>query len=109
MYAIRSYYELSSATLKKLKKYHWPGNVRELEHTIEKAVILSDSNTISPDSFFFKSTGSTRSNVPLTLEEMEKQLINDSIEKHDGNLSLAAKQLGVTRQTLYNKLKKYDV
>ncbi len=101
--------ELSSATLKKLKKYHWPGNVRELEHTIEKAVILSDSNTISPDSFFFKSTGSTRSNVPLTLEEMEKQLINDSIEKHDGNLSLAAKQLGVTRQTLYNKLKKYDV
>ena len=101
--------KLGSKAMKKLQKYHWPGNVRELEHTIEKAVILSDSNTISPDSFFFKSTSVAKSNVPLTLEEMEKNLISDALDKYDGNLSLAAKQLGVTRQTLYNKLKKYDV
>ena len=101
--------KLGATALKKLLKYHWPGNVRELEHTIEKAVILSDSNTITPDSFFFKNATTTKSNIPLTLEEMEKQMIIDALDKDDGNLSLAAKQLGVTRQTLYNKLKKYDV
>lgn len=101
--------KLGSQALKKLQKYNWPGNVRELEHTIEKAVILSDTNTIAPDSFFFKYASTGKSNVPLTLEEMEKQLIHEALDKQDGNLSLAAKQLGVTRQTLYNKLKKYDV
>lgn len=101
--------KIGSHAIKKLKNYHWPGNVRELEHAIEKAVILSDSNTISPDSFFFKSTSQNKSNIPLTLEEMEIQLINDAIDNHNGNYSLAAKQLGITRQTLYNKLKKYDM
>jgi DNA-binding NtrC family response regulator len=106
---MKSGLKIGSKAVSKLQNYHWPGNVRELEHTIEKAVILSDTNTITPDNFFFKHTSSNRSNVPTTLEEMEKQLIRDALDKHEGNLSLASKQLGVTRQTLYNKLKKYDV
>ena len=101
--------KLGSEALKKLQKYHWPGNVRELEHTIEKAVILSDTNTITPNDFYFKSTGYSSSSVSLTLEEMEKQLILDALDKHDSNYSSVAQQLGISRQTLYNKLKKYDV
>lgn len=101
--------KLGSAALKKLQRYHWPGNVRELEHTIEKAVILSDTNTITPNDFYFKNTTNVSTGVTLTLEEMEKQLILDALDKHDGNYSSVAQQLGISRQTLYNKLKKYDV
>ncbi len=100
---------LGQQSLKKLQKYHWPGNARELEHAIEKAVILSDSHVITPDSFFFKNTQSLNGDNFTTLEEMETSLIKKALDDHGGNLSHAAKQLGITRQTLYNKLKKYDL
>ena len=100
---------LGSQALKKLQKHFWPGNVRELEHTMEKAVILSETNILSPESFFFNSTPNYRLNGPATLEEMERQMINDVMEKHQGNYSNVAKQLGITRQTLYNKIKKHDL
>jgi DNA-binding NtrC family response regulator len=101
--------KLGSLALKKLQKYHWPGNVRELEHTIERTVILSDTNTITPDNFFFKNTSSQKNNYPQTLDEMEKNLIIDALDKHNDNYSATAQQLGITRQTLYNKMKKYNV
>ena len=100
---------LGQQSLKKLQKYHWPGNARELEHAIEKAVILSDSHIITPDSFFFKNTQSLNGDNFTTLEEMETGLIKKALDDHGGNLSHAAKQLGITRQTLYNKLKKHDL
>lgn len=91
----------------KLLKYPWPGNIRELQHTIEKAVILSEGNVLKADDFFMKQVFSGRTNeTDLTLEEMEKRMINVAIEKNNGNLSAAADQLGITRQTLYNKIKK---
>ncbi len=91
----------------KLLKYSWPGNIRELQHTIEKAVILSEGNVLKADDFFMKQVFSDRTNeTELTLEEMEKRMINLAIEKNNGNLSAAADQLGITRQTLYNKIKK---
>ena len=91
----------------KLLKYPWPGNIRELQHTIEKAVILSEGNVLKADDFFMKQVISGRTNeTELTLEEMEKRMINLAIEKNNGNLSAAADQLGITRQTLYNKIKK---
>jgi len=91
----------------KLLKYSWPGNIRELQHTIEKAVILSEANVLKADDFFMKPVFSGRTNeTELTLEEMEKRMINLTIEKNNGNLSAAADQLGITRQTLYNKIKK---
>ena len=91
----------------KLLKYAWPGNIRELQHTIEKAVILSEGNVLKPEDFFMRPilSGKT-SETELTLEEMEKRMINLAIEKNNGNLSAAAEQLGITRQTLYNKIKK---
>lgn len=91
----------------KLLKYPWPGNIRELQHTVEKAVILSEGNVLKAEDFFMRPIISEKTGeTELTLEEMEKRMINLAIEKNNGNLSAAAEQLGITRQTLYNKIKK---
>ncbi len=91
----------------KLLKYSWPGNIRELQHTIEKAVILSEGNLLKSEDFFMRPLSSSKqSKADLTLEDMERRMIHHAIEKHNGNLSAAADQLGITRQTLYNKIKK---
>lgn len=94
----------------KLLKYSWPGNIRELEHSIEKAVILSENNVLKADDFFLKPLGGTKADGDtLKLEEMEKRFILRALEKNPGNVSAAADQLGITRQTLYNKLKKFGL
>jgi DNA-binding NtrC family response regulator len=91
----------------KLLKYSWPGNIRELQHTIEKTVILSESTIVKPEDLFLRNTSSVNeSNSFTTLEEMEKQMIQLALEKNNGNFTAAADQLGVTRQTLYNRIKK---
>jgi DNA-binding NtrC family response regulator len=91
----------------KLLKYSWPGNIRELQHTIEKAVILSEGNVLKPEDFFMRPLLSAKqTKADLTLDDMEKRMIHHAIEKYNGNLSAAADQLGITRQTLYNKIKK---
>jgi DNA-binding NtrC family response regulator len=93
----------------KLMKYSWPGNIRELQHTIEKAVILSEGSVLKAEDFFMRPVVLGRnSDSEMTLEEMEKRMINQAIDKNNGNLSAAAEQLGITRQTLYNKIKKLD-
>jgi DNA-binding NtrC family response regulator len=90
----------------KLLKYSWPGNIRELQHTIEKAVILSETSVIKPEDLYLKpATVVTQGSSFATLEEMEKMMIQQAIERHNGNVTAAAEQLGVTRQTLYNRLK----
>ncbi len=102
--------KINQKAQKKLLKYSWPGNVRELQHSIEKAVILADTNTIGEDSFTISSTNSNQK-IDLqnkTIEEMETEMILASIEKEGGNLSAVAKKLGITRPTLYKKLKKID-
>jgi DNA-binding NtrC family response regulator len=90
----------------KLLKYSWPGNIRELQHTIEKAVILSETSVLKPEDFYLKRTVSANfTNQFTTIEEMEIQMIQQALEKNNGNFTSAAEQLGITRQTLYNKLK----
>jgi DNA-binding NtrC family response regulator len=102
--------KISTQALEKLSNYQWPGNIRELQHSIEKAVILSDSSQLGSSDFSFNTLSKgTTENDNTTLEEMEKRLISESIKKHDNNLSIVASKLGITRQTLYNKLKKYDL
>ncbi len=101
--------EISTEALTRLKGYSWPGNVRELQHAMEKAVILSDHNKLLSRDFHFGAEESVPVNQLETLEEMEKKMIHSALKKHGGNQSAAAQQLGITRQTLYNKLKKYDI
>lgn len=100
--------KLSSEVVEKMKQYLWPGNVRELQHTLEKAVILSNDDTLTLNDFFFSEKNMTDTTVQ-TLDEMERKMIGASIKQNDGNLSAVAAQLGVTRQTLYNKIKKYQL
>ncbi len=105
----KEHLKISKEALQKLQDYQWPGNVRELQHAIEKAVILNDGQSILSADFLFHTPSTVTSSTPTTLEEMEKQLIADCLQRHDKNLSAAATELGITRQTLYNKLKKYQL
>ncbi len=100
---------INGAAMEKLKKYHWYGNIRELQHVIEKAVILCNGNLIKPDDFYFNPGILTNSLESITIEEMEKKMIIQAMKKNNQNMSAAASNLGITRQTLYNKLKKYDL
>ncbi len=94
----------------KLTEYSWPGNIRELEHTIEKAVIMSESGKLKVSDFFSGSTISHKTDANVVkLDEMEKKMIALAVEKNTGNIKAAADQLGITRQTLYNKLRKYGI
>jgi DNA-binding NtrC family response regulator len=105
----KSLLQISQQAIKKLKKYSWPGNIREFQHTIEKAVILAETSTLKPEDFIFRSPGRKIRGAPQTLEEMERELIEDALDRQNGNLTAAADQLGISRQTLYNKIKRYDV
>jgi DNA-binding NtrC family response regulator len=101
--------KLTTHALEKLSNHDWPGNVRELQHSMEKAVILSDSPNLKPSDFVFATPGKSAPSSEMTLEEMEQKMIVDSIRRYDGNLSVVAIKLGITRQTLYNKIKKYGI
>jgi DNA-binding NtrC family response regulator len=105
----KSQLKISTHALEKLANHLWPGNVRELQHSIEKAVILSDSQVLKPSDFVFSSTSRSVIHYEMTLEETEKKLISDSLKKHNNNISVVATKLGITRQTLYNKMAKYQL
>lgn len=102
--------KINEQAMSKLIHYKWPGNIRELQHIIEKAVILADKNILKPDDFFFNSASLLSSDVlGGTLEEMEKNMIKTALKKNPDNLTAVAGKLGVTRQTLYNKMKRYNL
>jgi DNA-binding NtrC family response regulator len=103
--------KLDARALKRLQTHSWPGNIRELEHTIEKAVILSEENVIEQSQLFPQrsSPGSAYKPDTLNLEEHEKVLIETALRREHGNVSAAAKKLGINRSTLYQKLKKYGI
>lgn len=102
--------KLSKDALRKLESHHWPGNIRELEHTIERAIIMSEGDELQAEDFLFK-----KSNVSIpaletsNLEELELLTMKRVIEKHQGNMSKVAKELGIGRTTLYRKLEKYGL
>jgi two-component system response regulator HydG len=103
---------LNPAALARLKKYGWPGNVRELQHAIERAVIMADSHVLQPNDFFFPTRESQGDSLILddfNLEEAEKIIIRKAIRKHSGNLSHAARELGLSRASLYRRLEKYGL
>lgn len=97
--------------LTKLKGYDWPGNIRELQHTLEKAVILSESSQLKADDFRFQAVHSRKLNQPnsYNLEDNEKRLVQEAMDAFAGNLTEVARQLGITRSTLYKKIEKYDL
>ena len=104
---------VATSTVSKLQKYPWPGNIRELQHAIERAIIMSDNSQLMPEDFFFLSQ-KPDTNVSLepdsyNLEDIEKNMIQKVVNKHEGNISKAAKELGLTRASLYRRLEKHDL
>jgi len=103
---------LHSSTLKRLEKHNWPGNIRELQHSVERAVIMSESHILQPQDFFMSSIDdNTENDLPnlTNLEETEKLLVRKVIDKHGGNISKAAKELGLTRASLYRRIEKHGL
>ena len=100
---------LSDEAINKLKEYHWPGNIRELQHTLEKAVILSETNILQSGDFYLNQPVQTGLENPTTLDDAEKRLIENSLKRNKDNLSAVAAELGITRPTLYSKMKKYNL
>jgi len=105
--------EFDAQALDKLLSYHYPGNVRELQYTIERAVIMSDNELLKDTDLIFSPIESQSNSVTeqteLKLSAIEKNTILKVIEKHNGNITRAAKELGLTRTALYRRLSKYDI
>lgn len=101
------------AALQLLQGYSWPGNIRELQHAIERAIIMAEGNELDSRDFFFLSSKPTAEkvnhNASLNLDEVEKNVIQKAIDKNGGNISKAAKELGLTRASLYRRLEKYGL
>jgi len=95
-----------------MKEYNWPGNIRELENIIERAVVMTEGKVILPQHLSFK-LPSEKDNIfhpgEITLEEMERKLIEKTLEKTGGNRTKTAEMLGVTVRTIRNKIKKYQL
>ncbi len=109
----KPYIELSKKTLEKMRAYHFPGNVRELQYALERAVIMSEGDVIEIEDLIFSplenALSSDLEEKDLKLSHIEKNTIIKVIEKHNGNITKAAKELGLTRTALYRKLSKHDI
>nr|BFF38217.1 sigma-54 dependent transcriptional regulator [Tenacibaculum mesophilum] len=101
--------KINQAAQNKLLEYHWPGNIRELKHVTERTVIITENTVLKPEDFILNTKPAISQDVePRTLEEMESIMISNVLKKCNGNFSAAAEQLGISRQTLYNKVKKIN-
>ena len=107
---------ISPAALKRMEKYAWPGNVREIQHAMERAVIMANGSILQPEDFFFTAQR-TEGNAAdaavaldqFNLEDVEKILIRKVLKRYNGNITQAAKELGLTRSSLYRRLEKYGL
>jgi transcriptional regulator with PAS, ATPase and Fis domain len=104
--------KLAPALLKRLQSYHWPGNIRELQHAIERAIILSDDSILESSDFMFSPIDDQTEGIVFesyNLDHIEKTVIKQSLKRHSGNISNTAKELGLTRASLYRRMEKYGL
>jgi len=103
---------ITAGGLKKLNQYHWPGNVREFQHAIERAIIMSDNQMLTPDDFLLSSTAKRSEELELetyNLDEVEKSIISKVLKQAQGNITQAASELGLTRTSLYRRMEKHGL
>lgn len=99
-------------TISKLEKHSWPGNIRELQHSVERAVIMSEKDLLQQSDFLLNKEAESTENVVFddyNLEEVEKMVLRKALKKHEGNISKAADELGLTRASLYRRMDKYGL
>lgn len=104
---------INAPAMRKLEQYGWPGNIRELQHAIERAVIMSDSEKLNPEDFMLSSS-IERNDIDIgldsfNLDDIEKNVISKVLARYRGNVSQAAKELGLTRTSLYRRLEKHGI
>jgi transcriptional regulator of acetoin/glycerol metabolism len=93
-----------------LLKYSWPGNVRELDHTIERGVLLSQSSKLRIEDLGLQAQKESPKGIEeMSLEEVESFLIKKALDRYNGNVSQAAKALGLSRSALYRRLQRYGL
>lgn len=118
IYAKKYHKEIRKAgdpLIKRMQKYSWPGNIRELQHGIERAVIMSTHHVLQPEDLFFQNlSGGDRSEETvnlehLNIEDVERILIRKALQKHNGHITKAAQELGLTRSSLYRRFEKYGL
>ena len=106
----RTVTSLHESLIQQLRQYDWPGNIRELQHAMERAVILSQAKTLMPKDVFVKNPIQEQAlNTGYNLEEMERNIITQAMKKCNGNITEAAKELGLSRAALYRRLEKYNI
>ncbi len=109
----KSHLKINEEALKILREHYWPGNIREVQHTIERGVIMSDGHEIKVTDFNLSSSPVANDDMEkfdnLNLQEIEKMLVEKALDKHEGNVSKAAKELGLTRAALYRRLEKFNL
>ncbi|NLT27637.1 MAG: hypothetical protein GXX97_01010, partial [Dehalococcoidales bacterium] len=102
--------DLSPDAINDLLKYDWPGNVRELENVIERAVILSEEGSLNTKDLLLEENGALVGEKSLTsITELEKKHIVNVLEECGGNCTKSARILGISRMTLYNKIRSYGI
>ena len=99
--------EFSDEAKEQLEAYEWPGNIRELISVVERAVILSEGEVITPEDLFLESRGVKQKKN--SIEEMEKELIVEVLSSNEGDLEKSAKMLGMSKTVLNKKMKQYDL
>lgn len=109
----KNFSKITPAALDLLQRYNWPGNIRELQHALERAIIMAEGTELDARDFFFLSAKPTaekiQATLTLNLDYMERSTIQRAIDKNGGNISKAAKELGLTRASLYRRLEKYGL
>ena len=103
---------VSKGALQKLEGYGWPGNIRELQHAIERAVIMTSGDKLTEEDFLLVRTGSNKEasfSDDLTLEELEKAALKKALQKHKGNITKTAEELGLTRASVYRRIEKFGL
>ncbi|SPE40129.1 Transcriptional regulatory protein ZraR (fragment) [Candidatus Sulfopaludibacter sp. SbA3] len=110
----RSVGEVTEGALKVLLAHDWPGNVRELENAVERAIVTCRTGALTEDDFSFLSVNGAASRpmaipVGMTMQEMEKVLIEETLRRNAGNIKESAAILGIDRSTMYEKIKKYEI
>ncbi len=108
----KSIRNIQSSAIKKLNQYSWPGNVRELQHAIERAVIMCEGTSLSPDDFILSPSVKGSGGLELesyNLEEIERTIIEKVLKSNQGNVTQAATQLGLTRTSLYRRMEKHGL
>jgi transcriptional regulator with PAS, ATPase and Fis domain len=105
----------SEPLIKRMSKYQWPGNIRELQHSIERAVIMTNHSVLQPEDLFLQKIQNQEKSEEmvnlehLNIEDVERILIRKALQKHNGHITRAAEELGLTRSSLYRRLEKYGL